>query len=316
MKQRYLVILMIGVLTVFAVSACTSEESGSDAEVAESDTSQEEQTEDTAPAVEGVEKQIQVGPVLVDCVGEGPQECILIREHKMDPWEYWYQSIDGFEYEEGFLYDLLIEEQTVENPPAGGSSIKWVLKEELSIIPVTISTLIVGPEQVECEGEGPQLCYQVKSDPDAGWQFFYSEIEGFQFEPGYEYELLVAEIPVQNPPAGASSIQYLLLKEVSKTPAEMAEEEQENVTGTIWAATTINSKPVLEGSEVLLGIAPGRIGGMSGCNTYFGPVEVDRNKVSVGPLSSTRMACAENIIEQEGYYLTALESAATVDVEG
>jgi heat shock protein HslJ len=55
---------------------------------------------------------------------------------------------------------------------------------------------------------------------------------------------------------------------------------------------------------------------MSGCNTYFGPVEVDRNEVAIGPLSSTRKACAEDIIEQEGYYLTALESAATVDVEG
>ncbi len=316
MKQKYFALLMAGVLSLFVLAACTSSDTGSEVEVTESDTSQQEPAAEPTEVDMGVEKKIQVGPILVDCEGEGPQECMLIRENEMDSWQFWYSSIEGFEYEEGFLYDLLVEEQTVENPPAGGSSIKWVLKEELDKTPVTFSTIIVGPEQAECEGEGPQLCYLVKTDPDGEWEFFYSQIEGFQYEPGFEYELVVAEIPVKNPPAGASSIQYLLVEEVSKMPAEVAEEERTNLYGTIWAATSINGQPVVEGSEVLLGISRGRIGGISGCNTYYGPVEADRNKVAIGPLSSTRVACPEELMGQESAYLAALNSAATVELEG
>lgn len=316
MKKKYLVLLAAGILSLFVLAACTGNDAESDDEVVKSEVSQQESADETAESDMGIEKQIQVGPIMVDCEGEGPQECMLIRENEMDSWQFWYSGIEGFEYEEGYLYDLLIEEQNVENPPAGGSSIKWVLKKELDKTPVPFTPVIVGPEQVECEGEGPQLCYLIKTEPDGEWEYFYSGIQGFEFEPGYEYELVVAVIPVKNPPAGASSLQYLLVDEVSKTPAEMTEEEQVEIDGTIWAATSINGQPVVEGSEVLLGIAPGRIGGIAGCNTYFGPVESDRNKVAVGPLSVTRIACPEEIGAQESAYLAALESAATVAIEG
>ena len=83
-----------------------------------------------------------------------------------------------------------------------------------------VVTMYVGPELVDCVGEGPMLCMQVKYDPDEEWQLFYSQIEGFDFEPGYEYELLVQVDPVENPPAGGSSLRYTLVEEVSKTPAE------------------------------------------------------------------------------------------------
>ncbi len=312
MNKRRAILFLAGILLLVVATACA----GGDTEDDPADeTVQGVPQDDTSQEPAGVEKEIQVGPILVECEGEGPQECMLIRENEMDKWELFYDSIQGFEYEEGFLYDLLIEEQTVENPPAGGSSIKWVLVEVLDTTPVNISTIIVGPEQVECEGAGPQLCYQVKNNPEEDWQLFYSQIEGFQFEPGYEYELLVAEVPVKNPPADASTVQYILVEEVSKTQVEPEETEQVNVTGTIWAATTINGQSIIEGSEVLLGIAPGRIGGFSGCNTYFGPVETNRNEVAVGPIGSTRIACAEELMNQETEFLGALESAATVSIE-
>jgi len=315
-KKKYLLIIAAGMLALFVLTSCNSDDTEGDEEVVKSEAAQQESVAEPAVTGVGVEKQIQVGPIMVDCEGEGPQECMLIRENEMDRWQLWYSGIEGFEYEEGFLYNLLVEEQNVENPPAGGSSIRWVLKEEVDKTPVSFTTIIVGPEQVECEGEGPQLCYLVKTEPDGDWQYFYSGIQGFEYEPGFEYVLVVAEIPVKNPPAGASSIQYLLVEEVSKTPAEMTEEEQVEIDGTIWAATTINGKPVVEGSEVLLGIAPGRIGGIAGCNTYYGPVESNGSKVAVGPLSVTRKACPEELGGQESAYLAALESAATVAIEG
>ena len=70
----------------------------------------------------GVEKNIFVAPTMVECEGEGPQMCLLIKENAEDDWQLWYDAIEGFDYQEGFVYELLVEEQTVENPPAGASS--------------------------------------------------------------------------------------------------------------------------------------------------------------------------------------------------
>ena len=64
-----------------------------------------------------------------------------------------------------------------------------------------VITLFVGPELADCVGVGPMKCMQVKSDPDAEYELFYSQIEGFEFEEGFEYELEVQVDPVDNPPA-------------------------------------------------------------------------------------------------------------------
>ncbi|MFN2187848.1 MAG: DUF4377 domain-containing protein, partial [Candidatus Promineifilaceae bacterium] len=273
MKKHDLLIAAVIVISIVVLAACSSDEPDSVEEVVKSEVSQQEAADQPADEPSGqegsVEKNIQVGPFMVDCEGEGPQQCMLVREHEMDPWQLYYTGIEGFEYEQGFLYDLLVVEQNVENPPAGGTSLKWVLKEETARTPIAFTNMIVGPERVECEGEGPQECYLVKYNPNEDWQYFYSEIQGFNYEPGYTYELVVAEIPVKNPPAGASSIQYLLYEIGNKSEAELPETEGVDLDGTIWAAATINGQPVLEGSEVLMGIAPGRIGGIAGCNTYF-----------------------------------------------
>jgi hypothetical protein len=83
---------------------------------------------------------------------------------------------------------------------------------------VEIVTMYVGPETVECVGVAPQECLQVRYALDEEYQLFYSNIQGFDYEPGYTYELIVEKVPVDNPPADASSIQWTLIDVVSKTP--------------------------------------------------------------------------------------------------
>ena len=77
-------------------------------------------------------------------------------------------------------------------------------------------TLFVGPEKVDCVGVAPQKCYMVREDPAEDWRFFYSQIAGFEYEPGYQYELLVREEKVANPPADGSSLRWELVEVVSK----------------------------------------------------------------------------------------------------
>lgn len=81
---------------------------------------------------------------------------------------------------------------------------------------VTEKTLFVGPQQVDCQGMFPQKCYLVKESPEEPWTYFYQQIEGFNWENGNQYELRVRVIPIENPPADSSSIEYELIKIVNK----------------------------------------------------------------------------------------------------
>lgn len=82
-----------------------------------------------------------------------------------------------------------------------------------------IVTLYVGPEKVDCVGVAPQQCLQVRYSSEDEYELFYSNINGFSYEPGYDYELIVQKTPVENPPADASAIEWTLVDVVSQTPA-------------------------------------------------------------------------------------------------
>ena len=73
--------------------------------------------------------------------------------------------------------------------------------------------------RVQCMGEGLQSCYLVQQDQKVGtaeWNYFYGQIEGFEYEEGFIYTLKVRITPVVNPPADASDRRYTLLKVLSK----------------------------------------------------------------------------------------------------
>lgn len=82
-----------------------------------------------------------------------------------------------------------------------------------------IVTMFIGPKQVDCTGVGPMKCLQVKETEDGEWTLFYSSIQGFEYEEGYNYKLEVRREDVPNPPADAPSVRYILVKEISKTKA-------------------------------------------------------------------------------------------------
>jgi hypothetical protein len=46
-----------------------------------------------------------------------------------DEWNYFYDQIEGFAYEEGFIYTLKVRITRVANPPADASDRKYTLLE-------------------------------------------------------------------------------------------------------------------------------------------------------------------------------------------
>jgi hypothetical protein len=76
--------------------------------------------------------------------------------------------------------------------------------------------LLVNSALVNCTGVAPMKCMQVRHSAQEPWGLFYTGIEGFTFEPGYNYRLKVQVTEVENPPADASSLRYTLIEQLEK----------------------------------------------------------------------------------------------------
>lgn len=77
------------------------------------------------------EKTIYVADAMINCTGVATQKCLQIKENEKDNWSNFYGRIKGFDYETGYSYKLKIEVSKIENPPADGSSEKYILIEVL-----------------------------------------------------------------------------------------------------------------------------------------------------------------------------------------
>ena len=75
-----------------------------------------------------VTQTVSVAPQSARCQGVAPRECLQVRSSPSEPWSLWYAGIEGFAYQPGYLYTLEVDEYRVAQPPADGSSIRWVLK--------------------------------------------------------------------------------------------------------------------------------------------------------------------------------------------
>jgi heat shock protein HslJ len=60
--------------------------------------------------------------------------------------------------------------------------------------------------------------------------------------------------------------------------------------------------------------ADGTVRGTTGCNRYTGRYALDGNELAVSPLATTRMMCADAVMEQEMAYLGALPWVAAARV--
>ncbi|MBX2836128.1 MAG: DUF4377 domain-containing protein [Gammaproteobacteria bacterium] len=83
----------------------------------------------------------------------------------------------------------------------------------------TMKTFYVKHHKVECEGYWVDQCLLYKTSDGAQWAFLYEDIEGFEFEWGHEYELLVAVQQLRmggGLPAETLEV-YRLVEIVSKT---------------------------------------------------------------------------------------------------
>jgi heat shock protein HslJ len=182
-----------------------------------------------------------------------------------------------------------------------------------------VITLYVGPETADCVGVAPQQCLLVKENPEDEYTFFYGQIEGFTYEPGYEYQLLVSVEEVPDAPADASTLKYTLIEVVEKDP--VADQAAAPLEGTLWQLEYYGDQQgeltaVLPDSEITAQFTDGQVGGSAGCNQYFGTYTTDGDKLTIEVGGTTMMACAPPLMDQETSYLSVLNTVAAYRISG
>lgn len=83
-----------------------------------------------------------------------------------------------------------------------------------------------------------------------------------------------------------------------------------------WLAEDIRGGGVLDRVESVLELAPdGQVTGSGGCNRMSGRAEITGDRITFGPLLSTKMACAPAVMAQEDKFFAALNQAAAWRVD-
>jgi HEPN domain-containing protein len=132
----------------------------------------------------------------------------------------------NFDYERGFEYKLKVKKIWMLDPPQDVSSIKYVFLELVSKERVItenseeIINLFVESETIkftpkypnEYQSDQTPMIYDALKVKDANNWMALTEIEGFDFEAGYEYELSVKKVTQAVPYA----IKYVLVDVISK----------------------------------------------------------------------------------------------------
>lgn len=87
--------------------------------------------------------------------------------------------------------------------------------------------------------------------------------------------------------------------------------------GTQWRLETINGQAVIDGSEASLAFPQaGQVAGHGSCNRFFGDVSIAGDRLQVGTLGGTKMACMGPAMAQESRYLAALQKARRYERQG
>ena len=85
--------------------------------------------------------------------------------------------------------------------------------------------------------------------------------------------------------------------------------------GTSWELTAISKHPPIEGSHITIAFEDGQVNGNSGCNSYGGEYQVSGNKIEIGMMMSTLMACADPaMMEQESTFMQMLGEAQRFEI--
>lgn len=172
--------------------------------------------------------------------------------------------------------------------------------------------IYIADHLVDCQGEGDQKCMLVKSKMADNWANFYDQIEGFNYEEGYEYLLGVKTTKIKNPPADGSSIKYTLVEVYEKKKVEKPisiNNDWQVIAMKDLDLDEIENKPTVKFDGV-----NHKISGFAGCNNYFGEYKPENKELDFSQMGMTRKMCKDMSIETT--FLNNLKNAKMMGIDG
>lgn len=287
------------------------------------------------------------------CEGATTMQCLLVKKQGQKSFEFFYNNIIGFDYEEGFTYVIWVKQEAKTPPiPADASIYNYVLvkvvsKKETSkavtkvedIKPTItkpqsgmntskITTLIVNEEKTNCDGIPQNKCLLIKKEGAKSFGIFYQNIEGFTFEEGYRQTILVSERYVANPMIKQAKPIYTYIKTLKKeqifTPKSVDEISPENKSklDRKWILRkmkdTDSTITLIEDDGVYMDLKSyeNKLTGKAPCNTFFGGLKTDNiSTFQVMAVANSRMYC-ENNMKFEDLFFTLLQNAERFELVG
>jgi heat shock protein HslJ len=77
----------------------------------------------------------------------------------------------------------------------------------------------------------------------------------------------------------------------------------------------IDGRGVIDNSHTTIEFkAEGQVSGDTGCNRYFGTVEIGDGTIAAGPLAGTRKACAAALMDQEAKFFQAMDKVSRWEI--
>lgn len=168
-----------------------------------------------------------------------------------------------------------------------------------------IKKMIIKENTVSCMGVAPMDCLQVKYENETNWSNFYSSIEGFDYEPGYRYQIIVKEtaIPLDQVPADASSIRYELDSLLSKVKIDAGKQSiLDYITKNNWKLIQMNGVNDRDYQQTIrLNFDALTITGNAGCNGYGGSFAFNTKEgiIAFTDLFRTELFCDHIALEDE-----------------
>lgn len=161
----------------------------------------------------------------------------------------------------------------------------------------------IAPYQQDCTGVAPQDCLIVRFEDESDLTYFYNEIEGFTFEEGFEYKLLVNVVELENVPADASSLGYELVEIVQQFPAQFGNK--------VWELQSLNGTEIEDPTRYTLILNDDGLGIKADCNSVH--ANLTFNPFDIETTVSTKVACPEDSLDTE--FLAGLNSANLMSIE-
>lgn len=85
----------------------------------------------------------------------------------------------------------------------------------------------------------------------------------------------------------------------------------DGVQGAEWVVEDVSGAGIVDRSRVTMKFAPdGQLSGKAGCNGYGAGYDMTKDRLKVGPIRATRMACAPALMAQEAAFLDVLGAVA------